>query len=95
MAPGQARQVQLHDGSEVILRKIQDEYDTADRIAAMSYIQERQAEGEVVTGLLFLDPDSREYHDTNGSISTPLRDIPFEDLCPGNQALDDLQKAFA
>lgn len=95
MAPGQARQVRLHDGSEVILRKIQDEYDTADRIAAMSYIQERQAAGEVVTGLLFLDPDSREYHDTNGSISTPLRDIPFEDLCPGNQALDDLQKAFA
>jgi 2-oxoglutarate ferredoxin oxidoreductase subunit beta len=39
------------------LRKLHVDYDPRDRLAAMSYLLERQAEGEVVTGLLFEDPN--------------------------------------
>jgi 2-oxoglutarate ferredoxin oxidoreductase subunit beta len=38
------------------LRKLHADYDPTDRYAAMSYMHEHQARGEVVTGLLYLDP---------------------------------------
>ena len=57
-APGTVRAVTQHDGSVLRLRKLADDYDPSDRIRAMSYLQERQAEGEIVTGLLYVDPDA-------------------------------------
>jgi 2-oxoglutarate ferredoxin oxidoreductase subunit beta len=55
-APGEMLEVDQHDGSKLRLRKLRADYDPSDRIAAMNYIQERQALGEVVTGLLYVDP---------------------------------------
>src|SRR5690606_12772185 len=53
---GEVVSVTQHDGSVLRLRKLAAEYDPHDRIAAMNFLQERQAKGEVVTGLLFVDP---------------------------------------
>ena len=33
-----------------------------DRIGAMTYMQERHAAGEIVTGLLYVDPNPRDMH---------------------------------
>src|SRR5690349_2049777 len=56
--PGSVRTVQMHDGSTVQLRKVSEDYDPTDRDRSYSYIRERQAEGEILTGLLYLSPDS-------------------------------------
>src|SRR6188768_1538613 len=48
-AEGELIDVTQHDGSIVRLRKLRADYDASNRIAAMNYIQERQALGEVVT----------------------------------------------
>ncbi|HEX7970409.1 MAG TPA: 2-oxoacid:ferredoxin oxidoreductase subunit beta, partial [Stellaceae bacterium] len=47
--PGSVEMVEQHDGSVLRLRKVAANYDVHNRIAAMNYLQERQAAGEVVT----------------------------------------------
>jgi 2-oxoglutarate ferredoxin oxidoreductase subunit beta len=92
--PGSVRTVQMHDGSWVRLRKVAEDYDADDRDRAYAFIRERQAQGEVVTGLLYLSPEPREMHDQIGTTATPLVDLPYEQLCPGSQELEKLQARF-
>ena len=92
--PGTVRSVLLHDGSWVRLRKLADDYDPTDRDASYRYIRERQKAGEVVTGLLHLSGDSKDLHDQSNTVFTPLTQLPYETLCPGNDELQKLQRRF-
>src|SRR5437763_749373 len=47
-APGTVEIVEQHDGSKLALRKLAADYDPHKRLAAMSYLQERAAVGEMV-----------------------------------------------
>ena len=49
---------------------------------------------EVPTGLFFVDTKSRDMHDISGTTDVPLSQLPYEKLCPGSAALDELQKSF-
>jgi 2-oxoglutarate ferredoxin oxidoreductase subunit beta len=92
--PGSVRSVMLHDGSWVRLRKVAEDYDPTDRDLAYKYIRDRQKDGEVVTGLLYLSPDSRDLHEQLNTVAAPLVDVPYEDLCPGSAELEKLQQRF-
>ena len=76
--PGTVRNVMLHDGSWVRLRKVAEDYDPTDRDRSYAYIRERQKEGEVVTGLLYLSPDSSDLHEQNNTVATPLTQLPHD-----------------
>jgi 2-oxoglutarate ferredoxin oxidoreductase subunit beta len=91
---GTVQNVRLHDGGWVRLRKLADDYDPTDRDRAYAYIRERQRAGEVVTGLLFISPDSRDVHDQNSTVDAPLTTLPYEQLCPGSVELERLQQRF-
>jgi 2-oxoglutarate/2-oxoacid ferredoxin oxidoreductase subunit beta len=92
--PGSVRSLMLHDGSWVRLHKIAEGYDPTNRDRAYAYIRERQSAGEIVTGLLYLDPDSRDVHDQSDTVDAPLTQLPYESLCPGSAELDKLQSRF-
>jgi 2-oxoglutarate/2-oxoacid ferredoxin oxidoreductase subunit beta len=92
--PGSVRSVLLHDGSWVRLRKLAEEHDPTDRDRSYAYIRERQKDGEVVTGLLYLSSDSSDLHEQSQTVSTPLTQLPFEQLCPGSAELEKLQRQF-
>ena len=91
---GGVRTVTLHDGATVRLRKVADDYDPTDRDRAYAYIRERQAAGEIATGLLYLSPDSSDLHDQNDTVPSALTTLPYEQLCPGNAELQKLQERF-
>jgi 2-oxoglutarate ferredoxin oxidoreductase subunit beta len=78
----------------VRLRKIAEDYDATDRDRAYAYIRERQREGEIVTGLLYIAPDSKDMHVQAETVPTPLVDLPYENLCPGNDELQRMQQRF-
>lgn len=92
--PGKAHRVTLHDGGVVTLRKVADDYDPTDRDMAYDMIREHQRAGEVATGLLFVQEDSREMHGQLGTISGSLTKVPYEKLCPGSAELEKLQQRF-
>ena len=86
-APGTVEIVEQHDGSRLVLRKLAASYDPHDRFAAMSFVQERSAKGEYVTGLLFLDNEAEDMHIHQGTTETPLNALSEPELCPGAATL--------
>ena len=91
---GTVQNVMLHDGSWVRLRKLSEDYDPTDPDRTYHYIRERHKAGEVVTGLLYISPDSQDLHAHSHTVATPLIDLPYEQLCPGNAELQKLQQRF-
>ena len=91
---GTLRNVMLHDGSWVRLRKLTEDYDATDRDRAYAHVRAHQRAGEVVTGLLYLAPDSEDMHDQMDTITGSLVELPYEQLCPGNAELQKLQGRF-
>jgi len=86
-APGEVIEVTQHDGSRLRLRKLDKGYDAGDRLAAINHIQLHQARGEIVTGLLYIDPEADDLHDHLATSATPLNKLTETDLCPGAAAL--------
>ncbi len=86
--------VTLHDGSTVLLRKNDPDYDPTDRSTAMQYLEKHRARGEVVTGLMYLDESLPEMHDVFGTADGALAEMAFGDLNPGSAALEKLQKGM-
>ena len=87
-APGSVQQVTQHDGSVLRLRKVRDDYDASDRIGAMNYLQQRHAEGEIVTGLLYLHAEPVDMHTALNTIDAPLNQLGEKELVPGAAALE-------
>jgi 2-oxoglutarate ferredoxin oxidoreductase subunit beta len=85
--PGTVEVVAQHDGSMLRLRKLATDYDPKNRIAAMNYLQERAAAGEIVTGLLYVDPEPEDLHAYLSTVATPLNALGETELCPGTEAL--------
>jgi 2-oxoglutarate ferredoxin oxidoreductase subunit beta len=88
--PGSLVEVQQHDGSVLRLRKLHPDYDPTDRYAAMSYLNAHDARGEVVTGLLYVDPMATDLHTALNTTDKPLNSLGAAQLCPGTRALDKI-----
>jgi 2-oxoglutarate ferredoxin oxidoreductase subunit beta len=93
-APGELIDVPQHDGSVLRLRKLDADYDPRDRGAAVNHLHERQAAGEIATGLLFLDPDSADLHAYLNTVETPFNALGERELCPGSAALERVNAAL-
>jgi 2-oxoglutarate ferredoxin oxidoreductase subunit beta len=81
----------MHSGGVVNFRQVPEGYDPTDRVGVTSYLQERQDEGEIVTGLLYVDESVPDMHELGGTPEGALARLPFEALCPGAEALATLQ----
>ncbi len=86
--------VAMHDGSVVRFKGVPPDYDPTDRQKVYSYLQEHHGKGEIVTGLLFLDETVSDLHELNQTSSAALSKAPYEKLCPGAAALEQLQEEF-
>jgi len=94
-AEGESIPVNLHDGSRIVLRKLDPSYDPTDRSAAYNYIETKLKHNEYVTGLIHIDEsDSTEFHNLNRTAEAPLNSIPYEKLSPGRAALDKLMARY-
>jgi 2-oxoglutarate ferredoxin oxidoreductase subunit beta len=92
--PGTVIDITQHDGSVLRLRKLDVEYDPANRISAMNYIQEHQARGEIVTGLLYVDPAALDLHSHLNTVESPLNALSEPELCPGAAMLERINASL-
>jgi 2-oxoglutarate ferredoxin oxidoreductase subunit beta len=60
----------------------------------MTFLQKHAAKGQVVTGLLYVDPDSEDLHTHLDTIETPLNTLEARDLCPGTAALEKINASL-
>ena len=91
---GAVETIRQHDGSQLRLRKVASDYDPYDRIVATNYLQARAAEGEIVTGLIYIDLDAKDLHKHLNTVDLPLNTLGEEELCPGTAALEDINASL-
>jgi len=91
---GEVIEVPQHDGSVLRLRKTHPEYDPLDHVKALNYIAEHQAKGELVTGLLYLNPEAEDLHTHLNTVGTPFNQLGVKDLCPGSALLEKINAAL-
>ncbi len=88
-----ATSVTLHDGSVVRFKSVPQDYDPTNRRAVTDFL-DQQPEGEVLTGLLYIDESAPDMHEQNQTPEIPLTSIPYETLCPGAERLSKLQEDY-
>ena len=93
-ADGDTVEVEQHDGSILRLHKLHADYDAHDRVVAMNYLQAHQAKGEVVTGLLYVDPQARDLHAHLDTVDAPFNTLGERELCPGAAVLEKINKGL-
>jgi len=86
--PGSATNVRLHNGAEVTLRKLDDDYDPTVIASVLPVLERYRREGEIATGILYFDNREVELHDLIKTANRPLNEIPDSELCPGANALE-------
>ena len=92
--PGTTRQVELHDGSKLYLKKVAEDYDPTDRQAAMRLLHETARRGEFATGVLYVEPDKDDFVSLLNLVDEPLASLPLERVRPGREALDDVMDSL-
>jgi 2-oxoglutarate ferredoxin oxidoreductase subunit beta len=92
--PGEVEVVEQHDGSRLVLKKVAADYDPHDRRGALNFMQQHAAEGQVVTGLLFVDSEPEDLHHNFNTVETPLNSLSEKELCPGSAALEKINAAL-
>jgi 2-oxoglutarate ferredoxin oxidoreductase subunit beta len=93
-APGSVHVVEQHDGTKLALRKLGADYDVHDRLAAMSFLAKHTAKGQVVTGLLYVDPEAEDLHSHLNTTEAPLNGLSEKDLCPGSAMLEKINASL-
>jgi 2-oxoglutarate/2-oxoacid ferredoxin oxidoreductase subunit beta len=93
-AAGDAIPVTMHDGSRIFLRKLDPDYDPTHRGKAFNYIRDKQMQCEYVTGLIYIDEKSPEFHAVNATSTLPLNQLPYEKLTPGNKSMGKILSRY-
>jgi 2-oxoglutarate/2-oxoacid ferredoxin oxidoreductase subunit beta len=91
---GDVNDLVMHDGSVIRLHKLAKDWDPFDRISAANALQRAKQTGEILTGLLYMNRDAADLHQTLNTSETPLNALPLESLCPGSDALDRLNASL-
>lgn len=93
---GEAEEVELHDGSVLVLRKIDSKHhDVHNRQAAQIKLSETKASGEILTGLFYFDKDCQSFVDTLNLSERPLCSLGEEDTRPNPEVMAKIMKEFA
>ena len=87
---GQVYEVEMHDGSNLHLRKLLEDYDPTDQANAVRTLMEAQQKNEVLTGIFYIDTKKPTFVDLLNVVDQPLGTLPESLTRPPKSALDSL-----
>ncbi len=88
--PGEAKEVTMHDGSKVVLKKLEIDYDPTNRASAMRMLEEANAKQWLMTGLIYIDPEQPSLMDIYNLTETPLNRLPVKRLRPAPDTIQQV-----
>ena len=86
--------VQMHSGTVMRFRSLPGGYDPTDRASAIAYLEKHREGREIPTGLFYVNESEPDVHELNETTDQPLVSVPYDRLCPGSGALEELQRGF-
>ncbi len=93
-AEGSTKLIEMHDHSMIELHKLAEGWDPTDQHSAVQKLQESRNKGEILTGLIYVDTESKDLHDLIETVPQPLNSLTEQDLCPGSGTLERINGEF-
>ena len=92
LEPGEMREVTMHDGSKVLLRKLEDDYDPADAMQALTRLWSAHSSGQLLTGIFHLRPEKTSFLKLLNLTDRPLALMTEAEARPPRSALDEIMQ---
>jgi 2-oxoglutarate ferredoxin oxidoreductase subunit beta len=90
--PGTTLEVAMHDGSRLRLRKLEEDYDPTDKVRAVTRMNEAKRDGEILTGVLYVNTQAPTFLDMLNLTDDPLATLPQSLLRPGPEVLEQVME---
>lgn len=87
---GETIEVEMHDGSQVVLRKLENDYDPTDRAGILCMLEEANRMGELITGLIYINPGQKSLFEMYNLVDEPLNRLTEERLRPAKETITEL-----
>jgi len=89
---GSATPVKMHDGSTLILRKLESSHNATDKLEAMRTLHETTRRGEFATGIIYIQPDATDFLSLLNLVDEPLAVLPQAVTRPPKAVLDEIME---
>lgn len=91
---GTTQNVTLHDGSKILLKKLDRDYDPTSRMAAVQMLEEANANNWLLTGLIYIDPERPSFVDILDLPETALNRMTASELRPAPETMQEINDAM-
>jgi 2-oxoglutarate ferredoxin oxidoreductase subunit beta len=91
---GASKDVTFPDGSTLRFRGVGRDYDPTDREKALAAIHESHETGEILTGILYVEPGKPSLGGLLNLVDEPLHDLSLERLRPSKEVLDGIMDSM-
>lgn len=92
--PGETQNVRMHDGSHLLLRKIDSGYNASNKMSALNAIESHKSKGEVLTGVLYVNTNDKDFINLLNMTDDALATLPSDLTRPGPKALETIMEEF-
>ena len=89
---GTVRDVKLHDGSRLRIRKVERDYNPLDKVAALAALDTAEVKGELLTGALYVSPGKPTFIDQLNLVDEPLATLPESRVRPSEAVLESIME---
>jgi len=90
--PGTATEINMHDGSRLLLKKLGTDYDPTNKGEALRVLTEAHDKNEIVTGLFYVNTERANFLDLLNIVDEPLATLPESRVRPPKQVLDEIME---
>jgi 2-oxoglutarate ferredoxin oxidoreductase subunit beta len=90
--PGTTLEVEMHDGSKLRLRKLEEDYNPTDKIHSITRLNEAKERGEMLTGVLYVNTKVPTFLDMLNITNQPLATLPASTVRPGPEVLEQVME---
>ncbi len=90
--PGTTTEITMHDGSRLLLKKLQTDYDPTDKREALRVLTEAHDKGEIITGLFYVDTKRENFIELLNMVDEPLATLPESRVRPPKRVLDEVME---
>jgi 2-oxoglutarate ferredoxin oxidoreductase subunit beta len=89
-AEGEAIDVIMHDGSSVVLKKLERDYDPTNRSRAINLLEEANSNNWLITGLIYIDTQQPSLFDYYNLPETGLNRLETERMRPAPETIHEV-----
>ncbi len=91
---GELIDVVMHDGSTIVLKKLEHNYDPTSRSGAIALLEEANRKDWLMTGLIYIDTEQPSLFDFYNLPDTPLNRLDVKQIRPSPESIDQVNASM-